>query len=47
VVDTKLDRPAQTGKCLVVVARRAEHPGPGQLHRPEADPAYRPGAERE
>ena len=37
VVDAGLDGPAQHGDRFVVVARRAQHAGTGQLHRAEAD----------
>ena len=40
VVDTQIDHPAEHGQSRGPVARRAEHPRPGQLHGPEADAAY-------
>ena len=41
VGDAPLDRLAQHGDGLVVVAGRAEDAGPGELHRAEAHPAQR------
>ena len=40
VVDAELDRAAQDRVGRVGVARRAEHAGPGELHRAEADAVY-------
>ena len=47
VVDSQFDRPPQDGDGLVVVARRTEDAGSGQLHGAEADATDRVGAERE
>ena len=40
MVDPELDGPAQHGDRLVVVARRPEHPGTGELHGAVADAGH-------
>ena len=42
MVDTEIDRPAQDGQCLRLVARRPEHTTAGQLHCAESDAMKRP-----
>ena len=47
VVDAEVDGPAEDGERFIMVARRAEYPGTGELHGAVADASDMEGAQRE